>query len=431
MIKRAAVKSAIIILLFAVLFVVPGRAEYRAGPGRTAFNPDDASRGDKLTKIWETIIGDLGTNISSPVIYLGHIYIGTRGGILYKINKYDGSFASYHQLTGHINGAVAASDAGIYFGCNDGFMYAMDHDLTLKPGWPKKARAPVAGAPVFAALASVYYVVFSDTAGNVYFINPMDGSVTTVSSGDYTAAAPALAGNNIITTSPSGRVYKTNESEATAAYLMPGGSYVPAVAKNTEDVFVADVTGRVHLLNIMSGTAPAVSDLAGKLTNPLIYNTGRNVITAAVGSGSLFWLNGDSLAAEKTSTGSMGAEISGGAAGAINTFIIKKNGSIEAYDNEAGHTGTMETGAAVFGSMALDNCMVIYGSDGKLSLYAVSDSIDNPPGYSYLPDFPNPVEISGSAGSFSSAFKWYDIYYENPDSGRVYITSNQAVNSAA
>ncbi|HNZ29210.1 MAG TPA: hypothetical protein PKJ42_04385, partial [Candidatus Goldiibacteriota bacterium] len=258
----------------------------------------------------------------------------------------------------------------------------------------------------------------------MYFINASTGAVSVKSTGDYTAVSLALAGGNIILVSSSGMVYSVTDSGAAALYLMSGGSYLPAAVKNSGYVFTADYSGKIHLINLSTPSSSINFTAGGSITNPLIYNSAEQRVIASASNGTLYSLNDSTLNVENTVTGRTDS-ISGGAAGSLNTFIVSSTGQIDAYDSSWNLVATFSQGAQVYNSIALENCIAVYDAAGKISLYGLKQNITYPENYAYLPDLSDPVEIKGTAAAYVQTFNSYDVYYENPETGRIDIITAQ------
>jgi outer membrane protein assembly factor BamB len=104
-----------------------------------------------------------------------------------KVSLQTGMVVGQYQSNDSISGAPYVRSDGIYFGCNDGNMYCLNNDMTLKAGWTKKASGAVLTSPNFISISGTDYIVFNDSTGTVNFVKLSNGSVNKVSINDYSA----------------------------------------------------------------------------------------------------------------------------------------------------------------------------------------------------------------------------------------------------
>ena len=139
-------------------------------------------------------LDEQGIGESTPAVAGGLVYVGDLGGIVHAVRASDGTRAWTYKTGNEVKAPPVVSGTTVLVGSYDGHVYALDAAKgTLR--WKHETQGPVHGA--VAVSAGVAWVAGCDEKFRGLLI--ADGTlVTTVSSGAYTGASPAVRGGRAI-----------------------------------------------------------------------------------------------------------------------------------------------------------------------------------------------------------------------------------------
>jgi len=169
-----------------------------------------------------------GGPLSSPAIAAdGTVYVGSNDGYLYALNP-DGTLKWRHQTGGPLSSPAIAADGTVYVGSNDGYLNALSADGTLK--WRYQTACQIHTSPALATDGTVY---FGAEDSCVYAIN-QDGSLKwRYVTGGLARSSPAIASDGTVYVGSSDlRLYAFDPSGALRwSYETPGSvGSSPAIA---------------------------------------------------------------------------------------------------------------------------------------------------------------------------------------------------------
>ena len=218
---------------------------FRKDIGRTGFAREIAA--DTLTFKWKYNTGK--SIISSPVVYDGVAYIGSRSGTLYAVNIFGDTlggtlkwqFAS--PTGGWIDGTPAVWNGVVYVTCGDGKIYALDAKTgTLR--WSKTTGGTDYSSPV--VKDGILYVGSGYPNKDVYAIDAWTGkTIWTFSTGQYIYSSPAINGSALYIGSNDGKVYSLNLSDGSSrwgyqtGFVTNGGIYFSSPCVSDTLVYLA------------------------------------------------------------------------------------------------------------------------------------------------------------------------------------------------
>lgn len=221
-------------------------------------------------KLWEYQLTSTGQIQSSPTVANGRVYVTTTDNYLFGCDITTGSYGNwYFSAANKIYSSPAVSGNMVYFGCDDGKVYALD---TSNPAgfvliWRFQTAGQVRSSPCVAD--GKLFIGSYNTDHSVFALN----ATTTASNGqliwkytlDYGAAVdstPAYYNGVVYFTHYEGKVYAVNANASPGNYTenQPGcklysqtiggynvGYYSPAVADDR--VVATDGSNTVYCLN--------------------------------------------------------------------------------------------------------------------------------------------------------------------------------------
>jgi len=240
---------------------VSGGVVYAACLGGRLYALDAASG----ALLW---IADLGAaSASSPLVLGGRVYIGT-GSPENKLKVYaaaTGALLGSYQAAQPVDSAPSTDGASVYFGANDGKVYALD-PVSLAPRWP-----------AYPTLGSFGQNAVAVSSGTLYFLPGRD---------EKKASALAAATGALLAASP--RLAKTGPwTQAASPAVDPAGAvYFAAGAADAAEAFAqlaALSSGTLSKVWPSSASLGGVSEV-GVLASPALAN---EVIYAATPGGRL------------------------------------------------------------------------------------------------------------------------------------------------
>lgn len=143
----------------------------------TAYSQVIAVDLDDGSIIWNTTVGDLipelyqNAAISSPIVVGGYVYVASPDGILYKIDKDDGSIVKSIKIYNKgvssivVKSSPAYADGLLYIGTPDGYLRAINA-VTLEEAWKKRTDSvnPIYSSPIIVD----GFVYYCDEDGYLY-----------------------------------------------------------------------------------------------------------------------------------------------------------------------------------------------------------------------------------------------------------------------
>jgi outer membrane protein assembly factor BamB len=219
----------------------------------------DADTGKVL---WKRRIGRL--NASSPAYYKHRLYIvNLVPGHIVKLNAKNGKVIWKRSLPGRAESSPVVIDRTVYFGCENGELFAMS---TGKGGvrWSTPLGGAIKSAPAY--YGGRLYV--GDYGGHMNAVDAKTGKLVWQSgslgpgfggSGEF-YSTPAVAYGRVYAGNNDGRVYSYDLTDGTLAWSYSTGGYAysgPAVANTKHSpptVFIGSFDGNVYALNAKDGS---------------------------------------------------------------------------------------------------------------------------------------------------------------------------------
>lgn len=234
----------------------------------------DADTGKVL---WERRIGAL--NASSPAYYKHRLYIvNLVPGHIVKLDARTGKVIWKRSLPGRAESSPLVIDNTVYFGCEDGELFA----LSTRNGhtrWATSLAGPVKSAPAFHD--GVLFV--GDYGGDMNAVSAKTGKIKwqTASlgqgfgtSGEF-YSTPAVAFGRVYAGNNDDRVYSFDEKTGAIAWSHSTGGYVysgPTVASTGHTpptVYIGSFDGNIYALNAKSGETRWERSAGGQVVGSL------------------------------------------------------------------------------------------------------------------------------------------------------------------
>jgi outer membrane protein assembly factor BamB len=218
----------------------------------------DADSGKVL---WERRIGEL--NASSPTYYRHRLYIvNLVPGHIVKLDARTGRTIWKKSLPGRAESSPVIVDRTVYFGCEDGNLYALS-TISGAVRWTTQLGGPVKAAPAY--YGGRLYV--GDYGGYMNAVDAKSGKLIWQSgslgpgfgaSGQF-YSTPAVAYGRVYSGNNDGRVYSFDISDGTLAWSYSTGGYAysgPTVTNTRHSpptVFIGSFDGNVYALGAKDG----------------------------------------------------------------------------------------------------------------------------------------------------------------------------------
>ena len=235
----------------------------------------DADTGREL---WRRRIGRL--NASSPAYSRGRLYIvNLVPGHVVKLDAKTGRTIWKRSLPGRAESSPLVVDRTVYFGCEDGQLYA----LSTRNGnvrWSTSLGGPVKSAPAYHG-GNLYV---GDYGGYMNSVDAKTGELRWQSGslgpgfGGTGAfySTPAVAFGRVYAGNNDSRVYSFELSDGDLAWSYSTGGYAysgPAVAKTPHTgptVYIGSFDGNVYALNAQSGEPRWIGSAGGSVIGSLV-----------------------------------------------------------------------------------------------------------------------------------------------------------------
>ncbi len=242
-------------------------------------------------KVWENQLTSTGQIQSSPTVANGKVYVTTTDNYLFGCDIATGQYdVWYFQAGGPIYSSPAVSGNMVYFGCDDGKVYALD---TSNPAgfvqiWRFQTSGQIRSSPCVAdgkVFIGSYYSDHSIFALNATATNPNGQLIWkyVLDNGNTVAATPAYYNGVVYFTFYSGKVYALNANATPGNYTenQPGckmwsqtigsysvGYYDAAVAD--DKVVASDASSTVYCMNRTNGQVIWSTSFAYAPRDPIV-----------------------------------------------------------------------------------------------------------------------------------------------------------------
>jgi outer membrane protein assembly factor BamB len=218
----------------------------------------DADTGKVL---WERSIGRL--NASSPAYYRHRLYIvNLVPGHIVKLDAKTGKTIWKRSLPGRAESSPVVIDRTVYFGCEDGGLYALSTN-SGNVRWATDLNGPVKSAPAY--YRGTLYV--GDYGGSMNAVDAKTGKIrwqtASLGSGFGTSGAfystPAVAFGRVYAGNNDNRVYSFDRRDGTLAWSYSTGGYAysgPTVSTTRHappTVYIGSFDGNVYALDAKDG----------------------------------------------------------------------------------------------------------------------------------------------------------------------------------
>ena len=222
---------------------------------------DDGASASAQTKLTVAASGSFkwsfttgGSIYSSPAIALdGSIYFGSDDGKLYALHP-DGSEDWNYTTGGMVRSAPAiGADGSIYFGSDDNKLYALNPDGS--ENWNYPTSGVVRSSPALAADGSIY---FGSDDGKLYALNPDGSEDWNYTSGNAIHSAPTISSEGMIYFGDSaGVVHELNSSGDVQRFFASAGAiYTPVALDPANDqLYFSNRNGNIYALSTSSATS--------------------------------------------------------------------------------------------------------------------------------------------------------------------------------
>ncbi len=260
------------LLEFPPIFV--GGKLYFVNNSGTAFALD----ADTGKVLWERSIGRL--NASSPAYYRHRLYIvNLVPGHIVKLDAKTGRVIWKHSLPGRAESSPVVIDRTVYFGCENGDLYALS-TISGATRWATPLGGAIKSAPAY--YGGTLYV--GDYGGYMNAVDAKTGKLKWQSgslgpgfggTGEF-YSTPAVAYGRVYAGNNDSRVYSFDIRDGTLAWSYSTGGYAysgPTVANTRHSpptVFIGSFDGNVYALDAKDGSLrwsrPAGGQVVGSLS---------------------------------------------------------------------------------------------------------------------------------------------------------------------
>jgi outer membrane protein assembly factor BamB len=234
----------------------------------------DADTGKTL---WERRIGEL--NASSPTYYRHRLYIvNLVPGHVLKLDAKTGRTIWKKDLPSRAESSPVVVDRTVYFGCEDGGLYALS-TISGNVRWATQLGGEVKAAPAY--YGGRLYV--GDYGGYMNAVDAKSGKLLWQSgslgpgfgaSGAF-YSTPAVAYGRVYSGNNDGRVYSFEASDGELAWSYSTGGYAysgPTVANTRHSpptVFIGSFDGNVYALDAKDGSERWIRSAGGQVIGSL------------------------------------------------------------------------------------------------------------------------------------------------------------------
>lgn len=357
---------------------------FRGNAARTGYASEQAA--PPFTEAWTFAAGD--SILSSPAVYDGIVYFGSRDGRLYARDARTGAAVWNYRTSGWVESSPCVSSDTVYAVSMDGYLYALDRqDGSLK--WLTPLGAPSVSSPL--ASGGKVYVGTGLPDKKLKVFDAQSGApLGSLQAQQPVDSAPAVYGQNIYFGANDGDIYAldsgtllppagwTNYPTAGSfrgnAVAVAGGAIYALPGHDEKKVFVLDpasgnqVSTSAPVEQVVSWqtfTSPSVAGdrlyFSGAIGAPDEYTPAGENYLSALDTGTLaaVWASSPSLGG----TSDMGILSSPALAGEL-VFSGTADGRLLAISSAGVQATTLSLSSAAYSSPAVSNGMVYIGDMG-------------------------------------------------------------------
>jgi outer membrane protein assembly factor BamB len=223
---------------------------------------------------WQRTIGSL--NASSPAFSEGKLFAVTLAPQqAVAVDAGDGHTLWKKSLPGRAESSPLVADGRVYFGCENGDLFAVDPS-TGKTIWTTKLGGAIKAAPALSD--GVLFV--GDYGGQMSAVRASNGKIVWQTGAQGASfgrtgqfySTPALAYGRVYSGNNDGRLYSFEQKSGDLAWSRSLGGYVysgPAVADTSDTdptVYVGSFDGRLHALDAQNGEERWSADAGGRVS---------------------------------------------------------------------------------------------------------------------------------------------------------------------
>jgi outer membrane protein assembly factor BamB len=246
---------------------------YAVNNNGTAFALD----ADTGKVLWERSIGRL--NASSPAYSKHRLYIvNLVPGHIVKLDAKTGKIIWKHALPGRAESSPVVIDRTVYFGCEDGKLYALS-TISGNERWSTSLGGPIKSAPAY--YGGTLYV--GDYGGEMNAVDAKTGEIKWQSgslgqgfgtSGEF-YSTPAVAFGRVYAGNNDDRVYSFDIKDGTLAWSYSTGGYAysgPTVATTRHappTVYIGSFDGNIYALDAKDGSVRWSHSAGGQVVGSL------------------------------------------------------------------------------------------------------------------------------------------------------------------
>jgi outer membrane protein assembly factor BamB len=246
---------------------------YAVNNNGTAFALD----ADTGKLLWERSIGRL--NASSPTYYRHRLYIvNLVPGHIVKLDAKTGKIIWKHSLPGRAESSPVVIDRTVYFGCEDGNLYALS-TISGNVRWATNLGGPIKSAPAY--YGGTLYV--GDYGGYMNAVDAKTGKIkwqtSSLGQGFGTSgqfySTPAVAFGRVYAGNNDDRVYSFDLKDGTLAWSYSTGGYAysgPTVSTTRHSpptVYIGSFDGNVYALDAKDGSVRWSRSAGGQVVGSL------------------------------------------------------------------------------------------------------------------------------------------------------------------
>ena len=349
---------------------------------------DDGSSASAQTKLTVAASGSFkwsfatgGSIYSSPAIALdGSIYFGSDDGKLYALHP-DGS-EDWNYTTGDMVRSAPAigADGSIYFGSDDNKLYALNPDGS--ENWNYPTGGVVRSSPALAADGGIY---FGSADGKLYALNPDGSEDWNYTSGNAIHSAPTISSEGIIYFGDSsGIVHELNSSGDVQRFFASAGAIYTSVALDpaNDQLYFSNRNGNIYALSTSSAASwdsSLWSFAANNLDSAPVVAEDGTIYIGSFDDARLYALATDgSILSDKfyssagaiNATGTLGADARiYFSSGNSNLYALDISSATETrldWEYNIGWSSVSDAPAAPAVAIASDGTVYVGSTDGKL-----------------------------------------------------------------
>ncbi|MCP5456157.1 MAG: PQQ-binding-like beta-propeller repeat protein [Thermotogae bacterium] len=167
------------------------------------------------------------------------------------------------------NPALSNDEKTVYFGSDDGNLYAVDSNGNII--WKYKTNNWLTSSPVVSSDGTIY---FGSSDKKVYAVNPSGTEKWTFTTGGYVNSSPVISGNTLYIGSNDNKIYALDTSTGNKLAEYKTGGYItssPVISSDGNTLYAASYDKNVYALNISS---------PGSITLEGTYTTGGYITSS-------------------------------------------------------------------------------------------------------------------------------------------------------